>query len=133
MEPENQNPFRRYPMFDHLEIMAKSQAPGFFFSQPLQGDPEFFKYKWWIFHRGSSAEGAAFMTQEHQLSTAAAMQLIERLREQGEPFLVYNEVLPRLPVDGSPPWDMNAKRWKNARWAPNWHDDVDPEWRDGYK
>lgn len=126
------------PLFKHLEMAKRLEGKqsaggiGLRFSPPPHPNPEFYKTTWWIFHLASPVEGKAFMTDEHALCTADAMQLVAKLREQGEPYLVYNKSQPRLPKHGTPPWDINAKRWEGCTWAPNWHDDQDPEWQ-GHK
>jgi len=84
----------------------------------------FYKYYWWIFWNESPVDGREFLTKEYRLSTAAAIELIERLREQKEPYWLYNTRLPRLGSDI--PFDPQSARWQGCEWAPAYDDDSDP-------
>lgn len=117
------------PSYNFLESLASRGQLEANFTQPLNPNPSLYKYRWWIFHRGSPCEGDAFLELEHSLSIAPAMALINDLKGRGEPFMVLNRRYPRRPVDGSPPWDMDSPNWKGAIWALNLADDLDPAWK----
>jgi hypothetical protein len=96
-------------------------------SQSIHPNPRFYKYYWWIFWSESPTEGRDFLTEEHRLSIAPAMQLMNRLGEEKEPHIFINEQWPRLdPVN---PFDLNHHRWSSVtNWAPSFDEDPDPEW-----
>ncbi len=91
-------------------------------------DPRFWKYHWWVFHRGSPCEGDAFLGPAHRLGTHDAMRLMQELDARGELYWVYQERLPRRdPVHTL--FDVTAPRWNNRLdWAPPLDQDGDPAW-----
>lgn len=124
--------FMNAPNFQSLTLAKDTGVSCLSFAMPMHENPHYYKYRWWVFHRESPCEGREFLDRKHSLCTADAMTLMARLQEEKEPYILYNEQQPRLPVDGLSPWDVTAKRWKNANWAPNLAQDIDPEWK-GYK
>lgn len=95
----------------------------------LHPNPRFYKYTWHILWRGSPMEGAAFFRME-PLATKAAFDLIESLRKQGEPFIVYNHRHPRL---GISIWDLDNPLWIGVKFAPSYDDDIDPPVDSGHR
>jgi hypothetical protein len=97
----------------------------------MHPNPKFYKYYWWVFWKGSPVDGDEFLSSRYRMPTAAAAQLLEELREKGEPFWLYNRQLPRKDADNTP-FDPDAPRWKNAEWAPPYDQDPDAVWN-GHK
>jgi len=91
----------------------------------MHPNPRLYKYYWWIFHAGSPAEGATFLEPAFRVTTYAAHTVIARLTEESEPYLMYNQRLPRRSAGSvlSP----QATRWCNCEWAVAFYDDPDPE------
>ena len=99
----------------------------------MHRNPRFFKYYWWVFWKESPIEGEEFLSREYRLSTAVAMQLLDRLREQNETCLIYNRRHPRMDKANVPfPFNPESERWKDTEWAPAYDEDPDPVWN-GYK
>src|SRR6185437_7678845 len=94
------------------------------YAQGIHPNPKFYKYYWWVFWRGSPVDGPRFLSKKYRLNTAAAFQLMEKLREQREPYWLYNDSLPRLDSVNTP-FDPRSPRWKGAEWAPAYDDDRD--------
>ena len=96
----------------------------------MHPNPRFYKYYWWIFWKESPVEGEQFLSKDYRLCTAAAMQLLDRLKEQNELCWLYNRSLPRM--DKANPFNLESERWKDTEWAPAYDDDPDPVWN-GFK
>lgn len=119
------------PRFDLLHSMEerkqKHGEPGgvFFHRGQPHRNPKLYKYHWWVFWRGSPIEGEEFLTAQHSMRTAAAMNLVSKLQERGEMVWLYLEEFPRDdPVNA--PWDPTVRRWKGRVFAPAYDDDTDP-------
>jgi hypothetical protein len=121
-----------FPNFQKLAAIGGNVAPILSVAQPMHPNPEYFKYRWWIFHKNSPCEGREFLVEENLLSTAEAMALRARLSEEKEPHWIFNRSYPRLPSPGGSIWDVNGKRWEEYDWAPSLANDKDAEWK-GHK
>jgi hypothetical protein len=95
----------------------------------MHPNERFYKYYWWVFWNESPIDGEQFLSEEHRLSTAAAMQLLARLKQANEPCWLYNERIPR--VGAVIPRDPKSPRWLGISWAPAYDEDPDPIWDDG--
>ena len=95
------------------------------FAQGMHDNKYFFKYYWWVFWNDSPADGEEFLTDQYRLSTAAAIELMDRLKREKEPYWVYNVKLPRHdPVNT--PFDIQSPHWHGQEWAPAYDQDHDP-------
>lgn len=103
---------------------AGRRCHGSSFASGVHPNPRFFKYYWWVFWNESLVDGSEFLTDQYRLGTAAAMELVNRLKEQNEPYWLYNTKVPRLGSDI--PFDPQSPRWQNTKWAPAYDDDPDP-------
>ena len=45
----------------------------------------FYKYYWWVFWNESPVDGKEFLSSQYRLSTAAAFELLDNLKERNEP------------------------------------------------
>lgn len=133
--------FPWYPTFSDLEKIKEFGGLTRYLSRKIDDDclPSHYKHIWWIFHAGSPCEGAAFLTLENSLNTAAAMALIEELRSKGRMHMVYNVRVARLPCAGVPkgydltnPADKSRWEFLQKKCAPHLSNDPDPEWN-GHK
>jgi hypothetical protein len=115
------------PTFAILDEMKEKGKQCRFFGDRMHSNPRFYKYVWWVFWKGSPAEGGEFLAL-HPMATAEAMKLIERLEHENEPHMVYNDRLPRRGTI----FDPTAKKWQNAEWAPAFDEDGDETWN-GHK
>ena len=126
------------PDFKRLErIRASSEGAGglqrYAGATFMHPNPRFFKYYWWVFWKESPVDGREFLSKSYRLSTAAAMQLLDRLRELNEPCLIYNTRHPRMDKANVPfPFNPESERWKDTEWAPAYDEDLDPVWN-GFK
>ena len=98
------------------------------YSMKIHPNPKFYKYQWQIFHHGSP-EGKMFFSTPF-VCTFEAMALMDRLRDEGKGYLVYNNHVPRIGDDT--PFNLEAECWVDITPAPSFEDDLDPEWR-GHK
>jgi hypothetical protein len=123
----------RQPSFSHLHEM---KTEGQFFegyANQLVKDPTMYKQYWWVFHACSPVEGWEFIrNDQYRLCTFDAMQLIEKLRGEKEPCMVYNANVHRRGSRLEQFVDPNHNRWKNYAWAPSFKEDEDPVWN-GHK
>ncbi len=117
-----------YPNFETLEEQRAQNALGASYASGMNPNPLFYKYYFWVFWQQSPVEGRAFLGKEHRLNVAAAMALIDRLCEQGEPYILYNEKFPRRDPLNTP-FNPEEPRWKAFEWACAYKDDPDPEWK----
>ena len=76
-------------------------------------------------------DGEEFLSDSHRLNTAAAMDLIDRLTKEGEPYWLYNERIPRRDAVNTP-FDFDSPHWDGCEWALPYDDDHDETWR-GHK
>ncbi len=113
------------------EMWRAGDTGGHSYAQNMHPNPRYHKYYWWVFWRHSPVDGDAFLTAPYRLNTAAAMELIKRLREQKEPYWVYNRKLPRRDTANTP-FDPDSPRWQGVEWALPYAEDPDPEWK-GHK
>jgi hypothetical protein len=95
----------------------------------MHPNPQFYKYHWRIFWRGSPCDGEKFFETE-PLATKAAFELMKALRGRGEPFWSYNAKRRRL---GVAIWDFNSPKLINEEWAPAYDDDLDPVHESGHR
>ena len=117
-----------YPKFEKLEL---EDARGASYASGMHPNRYYYKYYFWVFWRQSPVDGGAFLGKEYRMNVAAAMALIDRLREQKEPYMLYNTGLPRRDPLRCP-FDPKSPRWKDSEWACAFDDDPDPEWN-GFK
>jgi hypothetical protein len=116
------------PTKDNLAAML--EAWGRLFGGPWfhgvfpHSNPRFYKYYWWVFHKGSPEEGEAFLVPRYRLCMHDAYALERELRARRETFITHNRQHPRF--DPRRPFDPNAKKWANVEWAPCFEDDTDP-------
>jgi len=96
----------------------------------LNPDPRRYKYYWQVLTLNSKWEGDEFFENAPRLSIAAYMELMEKLKKEGQPAFVYNSK--RLREGHGMPLDMSHPRWKGTVWAPSLEEDTDREY-DGYK
>ena len=92
------------------------------FALNLHPNPRYYKYRWRVFHLGS-VEGREFFDTE-EISTHAAITLMDELFKKGEGYFVYNRSAPRL--GKNTPFDLTHKKWANCTPAPAYEDDDDP-------
>jgi len=123
------------PTFSQLDFMEKRHREGSPFGMAARctpyghPNPRFYKHYWWVFHRGSPCEGNKFLTEPYRLNEFEARQLMRALDQKDEPYMVYNDYVPRKGVSF---FDPAAKKWKGVEFAPSFDDDTDPEC-EGYK
>lgn len=120
------------PSYAFLDSMMERGDSEVSFASPVNPNPKLYKYRWWVFHRQSACDGPDFFNHQHSLSHAQAMQLTQSLKNLGEPYILYNQRLPRRPINGYPLWNELSDHWVRSDWAPNFDEDPDPEWQ-GYK
>ncbi|MFA6107409.1 MAG: hypothetical protein WDA75_01440 [Candidatus Latescibacterota bacterium] len=113
-----------------LRQFGRPAPRGWYFCQRMHPNPRLWKYRWWVFHRESTAEGRVFLEPEHSLCTARAMEVLEDLQQREMFYLVYNRGYPRR--DPSNPFNPGHPRWAGVKWAPAWEEDPDSVWR-GHK
>ena len=116
----------KLPSFNSLREMGKNNMRGFSFAQNIHPNSIFYKYYWWVFSKYSQQEGEEFLTKQNMLTTSEAMKLMQELKDEGTPFIVYNKKCPRR--GEKTPFDKN----KNLDWAPDYDDDIDCPW-EGHK
>jgi hypothetical protein len=118
----------RLPTFSMLDEARKEGCLCQSYALTLHPNPRFYKYVWWVFSKYSTAEGQEFFSEANRLTTAAAMRLLERLKAENEPCVLYNARLPRA---GSI-FDPTAEKWQSVEWAPAYEEDKDESWN-GHK
>jgi hypothetical protein len=111
----------KFPAFADLEEMRTEGAQWRSYGDQINPNPRLFKYYWWIFCKYSDVEGPEFLSAKNRLCYAEAHKLTRRLEEEGEPFIVYSERLPRIGA----PFDPNHKKWQGIKWAARFEDDRD--------
>jgi hypothetical protein len=116
----------KIPSFEALRLQPPGEVHSY--AKRMHPNPRYYKYLWWVFWRNSPCDGNAFLTDEHSLRTADAMALMDQLILANESHWIYNRVSPR-DDPGVAPFDRNAPKWKNARFASPLAKDGDPEWR----
>ncbi len=94
------------------------------FASGVHPNPRFYKYYWWVFWNESPIDGWQFLNKQYCLSTAAAIQLMDSLKERNEPYWIYNDKSPRR--DSAMRIDPNLKRWQGVELAPAYDEDPDP-------
>jgi len=94
----------------------------------MHSNPRLYKYYWRIFWRNSPCEGPEFLN-TRPLVTKAAFELMEKLKNAGEPYWIYNTRIPR----DIPLWNMNSSRFTDEGFAPAYEDDCDPEIESGHR
>ena len=115
------------PYFVNIDKWIERGSNGTSFAQRMHPNPKFYKYYWHVFSRSSEYEGDEFF-KKCKLSTYGATKEINRLRETGEPYMLYNYSLPRSGPDT--PFNKN----KSEHWAPPYDDDPDtPVGKGGHK
>jgi hypothetical protein len=123
----------RIPNFEKLKQEIQ-ESPDFlttFNGSYMHPKATFYKYYWWVFCIESPCDANEFLTNEHRLSTKKAMDLIDKLKSEGQHCWIYNRRVPRL--DPNNPFDVNSKVWCDAKeWAKSFDDDTD-ELYDGHK
>lgn len=88
-------------------------------------NPRFYKFKWWIFHEGSLAQGSDFLLNEkYALSTKDAMEIQERLRKEGKSFYIYHRRYRRNGSDT--PFRQPGEGDQERKFALSFDDDPDP-------
>lgn len=87
-------------------------------------NPRFYKYYWWVFWNESPVDGFEFLTDQYRLSMAAAIELMNSLKERNEPYWLYNKKVPRL--GSNIPFNLQSPRWQGVDWAPAYDEDPDP-------
>jgi len=121
----------KLPRFRDLRNNSEGELSQSSYASGIHPVPRFYKYDWWVFNEDSPVEGDEFLTAKYALCTADAMALIDELREQGKPFIIYNERRARLDPPHTP-WDLNGERWVDYEFAKPLNQDSDPDWR-GFK
>ena len=116
----------KWSNFNSLREMEEKNMNGLSFAQNMHPNPIFYKYYWWIFSKYSQQEGENFLTKQNMLSTCEAMKLMQKLNDEGTPYIVYNKKCPRW--GEKTPFDKN----KNLDWAPDYDNDIDYSW-EGHK
>jgi hypothetical protein len=97
----------------------------------LHQNPKFYKYYYWIYHRGILIEGRGFFDNQYRLPIKKAFDLIDQLKQSDQPCVIYNRRIPRWDPDVIP-FDRNSAKWKDYEWAPAFDDDQDELFR-GFK
>lgn len=97
----------------------------------IHPNPRFYKYYWWVFHKDSPCDGEKLLSKSYRLNFAAAVRLMDRLKEAGEACWVYNREHPRRDLENTP-WDFEASLWKSVEWALPYAHDPDPVYQ-GHK
>ena len=91
----------------------------------LGQNPRLYKFRWWVFHSGSPAEGAEFLGRyEYSLSTRDAMEFIDCLTREKKIHLIYNRRYRRAGPDV--PWKKNYESGEKIDYAPVFDEDSDP-------
>jgi len=132
MSDSMNNP-KRLPQYHQLTDPETCHPERISFAQGVHSNPRFYKYYWRVFHAGSPFFGEDFFQQCKQICTYEAMNLIKRLEEKGEGYIIYNVASPRTGKDV--PFDFTHKRWADCSeliTAPPFDDDLDPEYQ-GHK
>ncbi len=120
----------RIPSFDELRRertdcqLAGERSCCSSYASGIHPNPRFYKYYWWVFWNESPVDGKEFLSSQYRLSTAAAFELLDNLKERNEPCWLYNTSSPRL--GSTIPFDPQSKHWQGLRWAPAYDDDPDP-------
>jgi hypothetical protein len=120
----------REPSFEMLAEMKRKNEPSASYASNLNTNPRHHKYRWWVFHEGCTVEGADFLKRENSLCTHEAMMLMDRLRKENKPYIVYNVHDRRLGEDT--PFRKDEESVSRHDWAPAFDDDPDPIW-EGHK
>ena len=97
----------------------------------LHKNPRFYKYYFWIYHRGVTIEGAEFWGNQYRLPIKSAFDLINHLKKTNQAFMVFNRRFPRWDP-GVVPFDRDSEKWKDTEWAPAFDEDADEEYQ-GFK
>jgi hypothetical protein len=116
----------KIPSFEALKLQPAGELHSY--AKHMHPNPRYYKYLWWVFWRGSPCDGDAFLADAHSLCTADAMALMDQLTAARESHWIYNRALPR-DDPGVAPFDRKSLKWKNAKFAPSFAQDADPEWQ----
>ena len=92
------------------------------YTSGVHPNPTFYKYYWWVFWNESPVDGREFLSDQYRLSTAAALQLFNSLKERNEPCWLYNDKVPRR--GSTIPFD--PQKWQVENFAPAYDEDPDP-------
>ena len=120
----------REPSFEMLAEMKRKKELSASYASNLNTNPRHFKYRWWVFHEGCTVEGAESLKREKSLCTHEAMMLMDRLRKENKPYIVYNVHDRRLGDDT--PFRKDEDSLSKHDWAHAFDDDPDPIW-EGHK
>jgi hypothetical protein len=112
----------------NFEILKREmeESPGFsskFYGSFMHPKPRFYKYYWWVFWAESPCDGREFRSKENRLPTKKAMDLIDKLKDEGQHCWIYNNRIPRL--DPNNPFDVDSKCWSDSEWAKPFDEDTD--------
>jgi len=97
-----------------------------FFGTYLHPNPRLYKYIGHIWTPDSPLEGGEFFKHSARYCTAQFHEVQDRLLAAGASGFIYNRQLSRRGL--GKPFDLTHPRWANREWAPDWEDDLDPEW-----
>ena len=119
----------RIPLYKHLQSDALVPLAGIShsFAQAMHPNPRFYKYRWWVFWKGSPCEGRQFLDRKYSLCTADFVTLTDRLRAEGEQHFIYNKQYPRHEA-GETPFCPQHPRWEGVEFQVPLSEDADPEY-----
>lgn len=119
----------RMPNLEILNQEHAVQPKNCFYGFRIHPNPYYYKFKWWLFWRGSPVDGARFLAYRDAMCTAEAMAWLAIYKARGETVWIYNTRYLRKDLARAP-FDPKHPRWKKAMWTVNYDKDCDPTWRD---